>query len=90
MALSMASAPRGGARRSATGIARGAATRALERSSWRYLLALYSLPRDHWTKLRSTNPLERMNREIGSRSDVVGIYPNDAARRSSATPHPGT
>jgi transposase-like protein len=36
-------------------------------------------PREHWCKLRSTNPLERVNREIGRRSDVVGIYPNDAA-----------
>jgi putative transposase len=41
------------------------------------LLAFYSFPRDHWTKLRSTNPLERVNREIGRRTDVVGIFPND-------------
>ena len=43
------------------------------------LLAYMSFPREHWCKLRSTNPLERVNREIGRRSDVVGIYPNDAA-----------
>lgn len=43
------------------------------------LLAYMAFPREHWTKLRSTNPLERVNREIGRRSDVVGIYPNDAA-----------
>jgi putative transposase len=43
------------------------------------LTAFYALPAEHWTKLRSTNPLERVNREIGRRSDVVGIFPNDAA-----------
>jgi transposase-like protein len=43
------------------------------------LLAFMSFPAEHWRKLRSTNPLERINREIGRRSDVVGIYPNDAA-----------
>jgi transposase-like protein len=43
------------------------------------LLAFMSFPAEHWSKLRSTNPLERVNREIGRRSDVVGIYPNDAA-----------
>jgi putative transposase len=41
------------------------------------LLAYYQFPSDHWPKLRSTNPLERVNKEIGRRSDVVGIYPND-------------
>ena len=43
------------------------------------LLAFYRFPAQHWSKLRSTNPLERLNKEIGRRSDVVGIFPNDAA-----------
>ena len=41
------------------------------------LLAFMAFPREHWAKLRSTNPLERLNKEIARRSDVVGIYPND-------------
>jgi putative transposase len=43
------------------------------------LLAFYRFPREHWSKPRSTNPLERVNREIGRRTDAVGIFPNDAA-----------
>ncbi|MDA8216822.1 MAG: transposase [Dehalococcoidales bacterium] len=41
------------------------------------LLAFTRFPPEHWSKLRSTNPLERVNRDIARRSDVVGIYPND-------------
>jgi putative transposase len=39
------------------------------------LLGFYEFPRELWPKLRSTNPLERLNREIGRRSDVVGSTP---------------
>jgi putative transposase len=47
------------------------------------LLAVSELPSEHWSKLRSTNPLERVNREIGRRTDVVGHLPQ---RRRAAAP----
>lgn len=43
------------------------------------LLAFYRFPAAHWPKLRSTNNIERVNKEIARRSDVVGIFPNDAS-----------
>ena len=39
------------------------------------LLAFYRFPAAHWPKLRSTNNLERVNKEIARRPDVVGIFP---------------
>jgi transposase-like protein len=43
------------------------------------VLAYMDFPSEHWTQISSTNPLERVNKEIKRRSDVVGIFPNDGA-----------
>jgi transposase-like protein len=43
------------------------------------VLAFNAFPRAHWRKIWSTNPLERLNKEIKRRSRVVGIFPNEAA-----------
>jgi transposase-like protein len=43
------------------------------------VLAYLAFPREHWRQIWSNNPLERLNKEIKRRTDVVGFFPNDAA-----------
>lgn len=43
------------------------------------VLAHMAFPKDHWCQLHSTNPLERLNGEIKRRTNVVAIFPNEAA-----------
>jgi hypothetical protein len=43
------------------------------------VLAYKSFPADHWSKIHSTNGLERLNGEVKRRTEVVGIFPDEDA-----------
>jgi transposase-like protein len=43
------------------------------------VLAYMAFPPEHWTRIYSTNALERLNRELRRRTDVVGVFPDEAA-----------
>ena len=43
------------------------------------VLAYMSFPKEHWARICSGNPLERVNGEVKRRTNVVGIFPNEAA-----------
>jgi hypothetical protein len=49
-------------------------------------LAYYAFPEEHWRRIRTNDPLERILREIRRRTRVVGAFP-DGPRRRQTTPH---
>jgi len=43
------------------------------------ILAYIAFLVEHWTRIYSTNPLERLNKEVKRRSNIVGVFPDEAA-----------
>ena len=52
------------------------------------VLAYMTFPREHRQKLHSTNPIERLHAEVKRRTNVVGIFPNEAAIDTARRRHP--
>ena len=50
------------------------------------VLAYMTFPKEHRQKLHSTNPIERLHAEVKRRTNVVGIFPNEAASHGSSAP----
>jgi transposase-like protein len=40
------------------------------------VLAYMTFPQEHWTRIYSTDPLERLNKEVKRRTNVVGVFPD--------------
>lgn len=65
-------------------VARGMSTRwpraaAVLQNAEEDVLAYMAYPVEHWTRIYSTNPLERVNKEVKRRTNVVGIFPDVAS-----------
>lgn len=43
------------------------------------VLAYFAFPEPHWRKIRSTNPLERLNKELKRRTGAIGLFPDEGS-----------